>query len=428
MGHRGFVLDQDIYADGLPMWTQWYTHWGALLRYETPAHRKIPLPLSPKESKHRPENLGLEDMNACFLRTMWPTTYEATTKYVAAYDKDGEVTEPIRMYDIIEDAGKDMDYWEEMHWETTDKICPKCGNPQGLIERTQDYVTTEGLLVGKLIEISDICLVYNDGIYYICFYDDEGSINRIERKPNQEELKLIQKDPTKFEYLKFEYLPQSLRYDCIGCRGSGRFYYNIGTTLWIGTGVEDDMPKVPKWALEYYKLTGDDSNYNWYKQDKRISRHDAIRHSYWGMAWRAQDRQGIDALGPWTFHGVNNEESKDRLIQSVDAIVKSAAHAAPAKKLIKQQHQYHLANLLFNSGMGTYIKEIVGDLNDKEIQTIAPWSVYGVTYEFPIHTINYPRAKEFIRHIRLPENPLPKSFIKMFKEAHQMPELKKYFQ
>ena len=65
---------------------------------------------------------------------------------------------------------------------------------------------------------------------------------------------------------------------------------------------------------------------------------------------------------------------------------------------------------------------------DNKIQTIAPWSVYGVTYQFPIHTINYPRPREVIREIRLPENPLPKSFIKMFKEAHQIPELKKYFQ
>jgi len=422
MGHRGFVLDEDIYADGLPMWTQWYTHWGALLRYETSEHQKIPLPLSPKQSEHRPENLGLGDMNACFLRTMWPTTYEATTKYVAVYDKDGEVTEPVRMYDTIEDAGKDMDYWEEMHWETTDRICPDCENPMDLIHRTYLYVAEQGLLHGKPIEISDVCLVYNDGIYYICFYDDEGSINRFERKPGLPELRLIQKDPKKYEYLNFEYLPQAERFDCVGCRGSGRLYYNIGTTLWIGSGVENDMPKVPKWALEYYKLTGDDSNYNWYKQDKRINRHDAIRNSYWGMAWRAQNRGGTDKLGPW------DEKAREGLIDSVDAIVKSSANGSAAKKLIKQQHQYQLANLMFNSGMSTYIKRIVDGLDDNKIQTIAPWSVYGVTYQFPIHTINYPRARGVIREIRLPENPLPKSFIKMFKEAHQMPELKKYFQ
>jgi hypothetical protein len=140
------------------------------------------------------------------------------------------------------------------------------------------------------------------------------------------------------------------------------------------------------------------------------------------LAWRTETRGGTDKLGEW------DEKAREGLIDRVDAIVKSSANGSAAKKLIKQQHQYQLANLMFNSGMSTYIKEMVGALDDNKIQTIAPWSVYGVTYQFPIHTINYPRPREVIREIRLPENPLPKSFIKMFKEAHQMPELKKYFQ
>ena len=250
MGHRGYVIEHSPEGPEPPTWCMWYTHWGALLRYDTPMDMKIPLPMSPSESEHRP-TFGADE-NYVFLRTQWPTTYETSSEWVGTYDEDGSKDKPRRYWDSEKEVGEAMDYYEEAHWETTDETCPHCENREDRLQRTLRYCALKNLSTFLGSDYSNILLVYENGIYYVCWYDKDGGINRFERdkqRISKGEYSLIQSDPKKYDYLLYEFLPfhgiEALKYDCPVCRGSGRKYWNIGTLTWIAYEIDDDFPPVP---------------------------------------------------------------------------------------------------------------------------------------------------------------------------------------
>ena len=126
MGHRGFVIDE--YEPS--KYRLWYTHWGALLRYETPDEQKVPLPFGPAQYPQRKKD------DHIFLRSMWPTTYTTQSTYQTVYDKEGEDTGVIQEWDSLSKLGVIFDYWEEMHWQIYDEVCPLCKNPNDFIYTT----------------------------------------------------------------------------------------------------------------------------------------------------------------------------------------------------------------------------------------------------------------------------------------------------
>ena len=386
MGHRGFVIDE--YEPS--KYRLWYTHWGALLRYETPDEQKVPLPFGPDQYPQRDKD------DHIFLRSMWPTTYTTKSTYQTVYNKEGEDTGVIQEWDSLSKLGVIFDYWEEMHWQIYDEVCPLCKNPNDLFTRLIAFIAHHNATTRPNEQIDfdgdTIGLSFAGGRYYLIWYG-ENDINRFERPMALIDNKLLATNRKKYDYMRWMTLPHEEAYDCPECRGSGRKYDILGATVFIG---ENDMFPM--------MIGGKPDSYG---TQPRVSRWDIVKHGYWGLAWRGKNRQEIDQFGTM-------DEDKREDLSKIAQREFSRQLEVERQKLptdINEKQLRTICNKAFNEAAFIYYMRFM-DTSDGPLATIPSWSVYGADVSYQYLALNYSLDRFQMPSpgpaFRIPYNPLPK--------------------
>ena len=386
MGHRGFVIDE--YEPS--KYRLWYTHWGALLRYETPEEQKVPLPFGPTQHPQR------ENDDHIFLRSMWPTTYTTKSTYQTIYNKKGEDTGKIQEWDSLTKLGVIFDYWEEMHWQIHDEVCPLCKNPNDLFTRLIAYLVHHNDTTRPNEQIDfdtdTIGLSFEGGRYYLIWYS-ETDINRFERPMALIDYKLLATDKKKYDYMRWMTLPHEEAYDCPECRGSGRKYDILGTSLFIGDS--DMFPMMLGGKPDPHGV------------QPRVSRWDIVKHGYWGLAWRGKNRQEIDQFG--TMDDDEREDLSKIAQREFSRQLEVERHMLATD--IDDKQLRTICNKAFNAAAFIYYMRFMDTSNGPLVQ-IPSWSVYGADVSYQYLALNYSldrfQMPEPRDRFRIPYNPLPK--------------------